>query len=114
MIDVTCSSQTSADFNRITCSYNPGQRTLYNHRCENLKSYILILSSHLRLGLLTKTDTQVTHTLYITYSFVKIEEIRAGRLRSRTWSTFKFTIVCSVEAIILPATETDTNVYVSK
>jgi hypothetical protein len=38
-IEATCSSETSAGFQR-TRRYTPEDRTLYNHRCENLKSYI--------------------------------------------------------------------------
>jgi hypothetical protein len=33
------SSETSVDFQRTTRRYNPEKSTLYNHRCENLKSY---------------------------------------------------------------------------
>jgi hypothetical protein len=32
------SSETSVDFQRTTPRYNPEDRTIYNHRCENLKS----------------------------------------------------------------------------
>jgi hypothetical protein len=35
----TCSSETSAGFQRTTRRYTPEERTLHNHRCENLKSY---------------------------------------------------------------------------
>jgi hypothetical protein len=33
------SSETSVDTQRTTRRYIPGDGTLYNHRCENLKSY---------------------------------------------------------------------------
>jgi hypothetical protein len=35
-----CSSKTSVDTQRTTQRYFPEDRTLHNHRCENLKSYI--------------------------------------------------------------------------
>jgi hypothetical protein len=38
-MEVTCSSKTLVDFEGITWSYSPEDRTLNNHRCENLKSY---------------------------------------------------------------------------
>jgi hypothetical protein len=33
------SSETLVDFHRTTWRYIPEDRTLYNHRCENLESY---------------------------------------------------------------------------
>jgi hypothetical protein len=41
-----CSSETSVDFQRTTQRYTPEDRTLHNHRCENLKSYMKRLCSH--------------------------------------------------------------------
>jgi hypothetical protein len=38
-MEATCSSETSVDFQRTTRCYIPEDRTLHNHRCENLKSY---------------------------------------------------------------------------
>jgi hypothetical protein len=38
-MEVTCSSEESADFQRITRRYIPEYRTFHKHRCENLKSY---------------------------------------------------------------------------
>jgi hypothetical protein len=38
-MEVTCSSETSDDFQQITSHSIPEERTLHNHRCENLKSY---------------------------------------------------------------------------
>jgi hypothetical protein len=38
-MEATCSSETSVDFQRITRCYIRKDRTLHNHRCENLKSY---------------------------------------------------------------------------
>jgi hypothetical protein len=40
----TCSSETSVQFQLTTRRYIPGDRTLRDHRCENLKSYILFIS----------------------------------------------------------------------
>jgi hypothetical protein len=39
-MEATCSSETSADFQWTTWGYTPEDRTLHNHRCENLISYI--------------------------------------------------------------------------
>jgi hypothetical protein len=36
------SSETSVDFQRTTRHYTPEHITLHNHRCENLKSYIML------------------------------------------------------------------------
>jgi hypothetical protein len=38
-MEATCSPKTSVDFQRATKRYMPEDRTLHNHRCENLKSY---------------------------------------------------------------------------
>jgi hypothetical protein len=38
----TCSSETSVDFQRTTRRYIPEDRTLHNHRCENIRSYTVI------------------------------------------------------------------------
>jgi hypothetical protein len=38
-IEATCSSKTSVDFWWTTWRYTPEDRTLHNHRCENIKSY---------------------------------------------------------------------------
>jgi hypothetical protein len=40
-MEVTCSSETLIDFQRTTRPYIPEERTLHNHRCEELKSYKL-------------------------------------------------------------------------
>jgi hypothetical protein len=39
-MEATCFSETSVGFQRATWSYNPEDRILHNHRCENLKSYM--------------------------------------------------------------------------
>jgi hypothetical protein len=38
-MEAICSSETSVDFQRTTRRYTPEDSTLYNNRCENLKSY---------------------------------------------------------------------------
>jgi hypothetical protein len=39
--EATCSSETSVNFQRTTRRYILEDRTLHNHRCENLKSYTI-------------------------------------------------------------------------
>jgi hypothetical protein len=39
-MEATFSSETSVDFQRTTLRFIPENRTLHNHRCENLISYI--------------------------------------------------------------------------
>jgi hypothetical protein len=39
-MEATCSSETSVDTQQTTRRYIPEDGTLYNHRCENRKSYI--------------------------------------------------------------------------
>jgi hypothetical protein len=41
-MEATCSSETSVDFQRTTRRYIPEDKTLHNHRCENLKLYNFI------------------------------------------------------------------------
>jgi uncharacterized membrane protein len=41
-MEAICSSEKSIDFQRTTRRYIPEDRTLHNHRCENLKSYVLL------------------------------------------------------------------------
>jgi hypothetical protein len=38
-MEATCSSEMSLDFQRTTQRFIPEDKTLHNHRCENLKSY---------------------------------------------------------------------------
>jgi hypothetical protein len=42
-MEAICSSETSVDTQRTTRRYVPEADTLYNHRCENLKSYIHLI-----------------------------------------------------------------------
>jgi hypothetical protein len=37
--EAACSSETSVDFQQTTRGYIPEDRRLYNHLCENLRSY---------------------------------------------------------------------------
>jgi hypothetical protein len=39
-MEATCSSKTSVDFQRTTWCYIHEHKTLNNHHCENLKSYM--------------------------------------------------------------------------
>jgi hypothetical protein len=39
-MEVACSSEMSVEFQLTTRRYIPEDRTLHNHRCENLKSYM--------------------------------------------------------------------------
>jgi hypothetical protein len=39
-MEATCSPGTSVDFQRASRRHIPEDRTLHNHRCQNLKSYI--------------------------------------------------------------------------
>jgi signal-transduction protein with cAMP-binding, CBS, and nucleotidyltransferase domain len=41
-MEATCFSEKSVDFQRTTRRYIPEDRTLHDHRCENLKSYISV------------------------------------------------------------------------
>jgi hypothetical protein len=38
-MEARCFSETSVDFQRTTRRYIPEDRTLHNHRCENLRAY---------------------------------------------------------------------------
>jgi streptogramin lyase len=40
-MEATYSTETSVDFQRTTRCCIPEDRTLHNHRCENLRSYVL-------------------------------------------------------------------------
>jgi hypothetical protein len=40
-MEATCSSEMSLDFQRTTRCYIPEDRTLHNHRCENLRSCVV-------------------------------------------------------------------------
>jgi hypothetical protein len=41
VLGVTCSFKTPVDFQRTTWRYIPGDKSLYKHSCENLKSYMI-------------------------------------------------------------------------
>jgi hypothetical protein len=42
-MEAICSSETSVATQQITRRHIPEDDTLHNHRCENLKSYIVLL-----------------------------------------------------------------------
>jgi hypothetical protein len=44
-MEVICSSEMSVDFQQTIQHYIPEDNTLYNHHCENLKSYKLNTAS---------------------------------------------------------------------
>jgi hypothetical protein len=45
-METICFCETSVDFQRTTWRYTLKDSTLHNHRCENTKSYIVIISVH--------------------------------------------------------------------
>jgi hypothetical protein len=49
-LKMICSSETSVDFIRTRQLYIPGNRTLHNHRCENLNSGLLGADQVHRIG----------------------------------------------------------------
>jgi hypothetical protein len=54
-MEATCSSETSVDSQRTTWRYIPEDRTLHNHRCENLKSdtVYVVIKQHIIMDDLT-------------------------------------------------------------
>jgi hypothetical protein len=65
------SSETSVDFQQTTWCYIPEDRTLHNHCCENLKSYICIVYfiAHCTL---TQLSTAVKYSSYINVIYIII------------------------------------------
>jgi hypothetical protein len=63
-MEAVCSPETSVDFYRTTRRYIPEDCTLHNHRCENLKSYMVevylyigkMCSLHLQHGRVSQAD----------------------------------------------------------
>jgi hypothetical protein len=49
-METISSSETSVDFQQATRRYIPEDSTLYNHRCENLKSYRVCRNLHYSMG----------------------------------------------------------------
>jgi hypothetical protein len=47
-MEVTCSSEKLIDVKRTTPRYISEDRALHKHRCENLKSCVVILCIHFR------------------------------------------------------------------
>jgi hypothetical protein len=46
---VTCSSETTVDFQRTTRLFIPEGRTIHNHRCENLRKYLPVIKQNLEV-----------------------------------------------------------------
>jgi hypothetical protein len=44
-VEAICSPETSVEFQRTTRRYIPEERTINNHRCENLKLYLYVRTS---------------------------------------------------------------------
>jgi hypothetical protein len=61
-MEATCSSQTYVDFQRTTRHYVPEDR-IHNHRCENHKSYIILVVQRVLLNNL-RIDNLVGVRLY--------------------------------------------------
>jgi hypothetical protein len=55
-MEAICSSEISVVIQRITRRYIPEDDTLHNHRCENLKSYVLICAIHVILYVVDKVN----------------------------------------------------------
>jgi hypothetical protein len=81
-METTCSSETSVRFQQTTQSYIPEDGSVRDHRCENLKSYILyylcfvlyvlilIKNAMLCLELCTALESvQEYHQVYPVYNF---------------------------------------------
>jgi hypothetical protein len=69
-MEAVCSSETSVDFQRTTRRYIPQDRTLHNHRCENLKSYtVIFIFTAARILNLTKTEA-VPSTSHLHHVFI--------------------------------------------
>jgi hypothetical protein len=67
-MEETCSSETSVDIQRITWRYAQEERTLHNHLCENLKSYLLEL---ITFGFIT--ENQPNNYQYIPQVYIKLK-----------------------------------------
>jgi hypothetical protein len=59
MMEATCSSETTIEFYRTIRRYIPEARTLRNHRCENLRSYIM--QDCLSLRMLVQNVAEAIH-----------------------------------------------------
>jgi hypothetical protein len=64
------SSETSVDFQRTTRRYIPEDSTLHNHRCENLKSYIVICSVYRTSVILNSYLVRIFKNLLYTYVYI--------------------------------------------
>jgi hypothetical protein len=100
-MEATYFSETSVDFQRITRRYIPEDRTLHNHRCENLRSYIkpsasyllIILSSTIYVyGLDTDRDAKCKLKQEVLITFFRF--IRHGPHRKTRIQQFFYSYVC--------------------
>jgi Fe2+ transport system protein B len=94
-IEAICSSEMSVHFQQTTRYYIPDDRTLHNHHCENLKSYLLSVSSyiafrmsHIYMFLSLKIGSSQRHNL----SLVRINLEHPARLwiNILTWTYTKY------------------------
>jgi hypothetical protein len=78
-MEAICSSETSGNFQRATRCYIPEERTLHNHRCENLKSLTTSFinihwalwrkkDSHITIGVRSSTQQISVNIQQISYS----------------------------------------------
>jgi hypothetical protein len=86
-MEATCSSETSVDFQPTTRRYIPEDRTLHNHRCENDRSYTLILNVCVK----SVFDAQLTSKKFKYHLFVrvfgKLRQTRVCRIKDKTLCT---------------------------
>jgi hypothetical protein len=85
-MEVTCSSETSVDFQQATWHYIPADRTLHNHCCENLISYNSLIPSTSSLCTFNTISLfPYWHTVTMLWKpFATLTDINSIRHRSRT------------------------------
>jgi hypothetical protein len=74
-VEATCSSEMSVDCKRITWRYIPEDRSLYDHRCENLKSCFSFVKLH------------ILSTCY-SYLFLTILRVNSQRFLKQNWPIY--------------------------
>jgi hypothetical protein len=72
-MEAACSSETPVDFQRTTWRYIPEDRTLHNHRCENLKSLISQKLIKRMMRFPAKFSMDVTLVVYLCNKLVRIQ-----------------------------------------
>jgi hypothetical protein len=86
-METICSSETSVDtFQRTARRYIPEDGTLYNRRCENLKSYNMVLFNEVVLS--CKATSRIRIANYIFYTCYYCE----NKLRRQWFFIFFFAI----------------------